>query len=84
VEIDLDGLWERTGAITSLKGDEGFGIVSPDGKRVVFSADHGGERDLYSVRWDGEDTSADRDTQLERAVEVFLDNLEDDPRYGAW
>jgi tricorn protease len=55
VLIDLDGLWERATAITDLTGDEGFGIVSPDGKRVVFSADHQGERDLYSVRWDGDD-----------------------------
>ena len=31
-----------------------------------------------------EDTAADVDTQLARAVEVFLEGLEDDPRYGAW
>jgi len=55
VRIDFDGLWERATAITELKGDEGFGLVSPDGKRVVFSSDHEGERDLYSVRWDGKD-----------------------------
>jgi tricorn protease len=55
VSIDMDGLWERATAISNLKGDEAFARVSPDGKRVIFTADHEGERDLYSVRWDGED-----------------------------
>ncbi len=55
VKIDLDDLWERARPITDLPGDEGLGLVSLDGKRLVFAADHEGERDLYSVRWDGED-----------------------------
>jgi tricorn protease len=56
VAIDLDGLWERAKAITDLKGDEGPPVASPDGKRIIFTAEHGGERDLYSVRFDGKDT----------------------------
>ncbi len=55
VTIDFDHLWERPEAITSLQGDEGSPLVSPDGKRVVFTAEHEGERDLYAVRWDGKD-----------------------------
>ena len=55
VTIDFDDLWRRVAAITDLKGDEGFVGVSPDGKTVVFTAEHEGELDLYSVRWDGED-----------------------------
>jgi C-terminal processing protease CtpA/Prc len=31
-----------------------------------------------------EDRSATEDTQLQMAVEVLLDNLETDPRTGAW
>ena len=55
VRVDFDGLWERAQAITDLAGDEGVGMVSRDGRRVVFTADHEGERDLYSVRFDGEE-----------------------------
>jgi tricorn protease len=31
-----------------------------------------------------EDSSATEDTQLAKAVEVRLDGIEEDPRYGAW
>ncbi len=55
VEIDFEGLWERAAPITGLKGDEGEARVSPDGKAVIFTAEHEGERDLYTVRWDGEE-----------------------------
>jgi len=55
VTIDFETLWERVEAITDLKGDEGMAVVSPDGKTVIFTAEHEGEEDLYSVRWDGED-----------------------------
>jgi tricorn protease len=55
VQIDLERLWERGHAITDLRDDEGPVAVSPDGKTVVFTAAHQGERDLYKVRWDGED-----------------------------
>ncbi len=57
VKIDFDGLWERVGALTDFQGDEGTPRISRDGKRILFTADYGNaeERDLYSLRWDGED-----------------------------
>lgn len=55
VRIDFEGLWERVRPLTDLKGDEDSPRVSPDGKRVVFTAERNGERDLYSVRYDGKD-----------------------------
>jgi len=54
VVIEFDRLWERVESITDLKGNEGAALVAPDGKRIVFTAEHEGERDLYSVRWDGD------------------------------
>ncbi len=55
VAIDFDRLWERSRPITELLGDEHRGLVSPDGKTVFFSAEPEGDRDLYSVRWDGKE-----------------------------
>ena len=55
VAIDFDRLWERSKPITDLLGDEHRGLVSPDGKTVAFSAEPEGERDLYTVRWDGKE-----------------------------
>jgi tricorn protease len=55
VTIDFDRLWERVGQITDLKGDEGAARVSPDGKTIIFTAEHEGDSDLYKVRWDGEE-----------------------------
>jgi len=55
VSIDFERLWERVEQITSLKGDEGVARVSPDGKTIVFTAEHEDDEDLYSVRWDGEE-----------------------------
>jgi len=54
VTIEFDRLWERARAVTSLEGREGEAMVSPDGRTVLFTAEHEGERDLYSVRFDGE------------------------------
>lgn len=54
VTIDFDRLWERGHAITDLRDDEGPASISPDGKTIAFTAAHQGERDLYKVRWDGE------------------------------
>jgi len=55
VTIDFERLWERATAITDMLGNEDQPLVSPDGKAVVFTAERGGERDIYTVRWDGED-----------------------------
>ncbi len=53
VHIDFDGLYLRAEALTELPGNEGEFAVSPDSRTVVFTASPEGERDLYSVRWDG-------------------------------
>ncbi len=38
-----------------MLGDEGRAQVTPDGRRVVFTAAADGDTDLYSVRFDGKD-----------------------------
>ncbi len=86
VRIDFEGLWERARPITDLKGDEDSPLVTPDGKRILFTAEHEGERDLYSVRFDGEDLKrltrggrAPSDLQLgPRGTTVFF--LDEDGR----
>jgi len=55
VAIDFERLWERARPVTELPGDEGEPLATPDGRRIVFVAEPEGERDLYSVRFDGED-----------------------------
>lgn len=55
VTIEFDRLWERVERITELRGDEGRARVSPDGKTIIFTAEHEGEEDLYSVAWNGEE-----------------------------
>ncbi len=55
VEIDFDRLWERVERITTMLGDEGRPLASRDGRRIVFAADADDGRDLFSVRFDGED-----------------------------
>jgi tricorn protease len=55
VKIDFDRLWERVTTLTSLRGDEGAPLFADGGRRIVFAAEPEGERDLYSVRWDGKD-----------------------------
>ncbi len=70
VSIDFERLWERVHRITDLKGDEGAARVSPDGKTIIFTAEHEGEEDLYSVRWDGE--SLERLTKEGTEPEQFV------------
>ena len=55
VVIDFEHLWQRSRSLTDLRGNETQVRVTPDGKRVLFSAEQGEDRDLFSVRWDGED-----------------------------
>jgi len=55
VSIDFEDLWRRGRPITSLRGDEGWAFASQDGRRVFFTGEVKGKRDLFSVRWDGED-----------------------------
>ncbi len=54
VTIEFDRLWERVERITDLTGDEGAARVSPDGKMIIFTAEHEGDEDLYSVDWNGD------------------------------
>jgi len=55
VTIEFDRLWERVERITDLKGNEGGPLVSPDGTKIIFTAEHEGDEDLYSIEWNGED-----------------------------
>jgi tricorn protease len=55
VKVDFDRLYERAAALTELRGDEESPLVADGGKRIVFVAEPEGERDVYSVRWDGKD-----------------------------
>lgn len=55
VRIDFDGLHERIERLTSLPGSESRVWVTPDGDEFVFSTDTDGNRDLWKVRWDGEE-----------------------------
>jgi tricorn protease len=55
VSIDLAGIHDRVRALTSLPGDEGAIAVAPDSRTVAFVAAPEGERDLYTVRWDGKE-----------------------------
>jgi C-terminal processing protease CtpA/Prc len=55
--------------------------VAGSGKNME---NNGAQPDTVVSQPAGEDTSSDQDTQLERAVKVFLEGIEDDPRYGAW
>jgi C-terminal processing protease CtpA/Prc len=45
---------------------------------------NGATPDVRVPRPPHEDTAAEEDAQLEKAVEVFLDGIENDPRYGSW
>ncbi len=55
VKVDFERLWERSLALTELRGDEGTPLVADGGKRIVFVAEPEGDRDVYVVRWDGKD-----------------------------
>jgi tricorn protease len=57
VTIDFERLWERVEQITDLKGNEGRAKTSADGKKIIFTAEHEGDEDLYSVDWNGDNLS---------------------------
>jgi tricorn protease len=56
--IDTEDLHLRVRRLTSLPGDERVVAIHPQGDRIVFGADVGGKRDLYSVDRFGEDLKA--------------------------
>jgi len=55
VLIDTTDIYRRIRSVTRLSGEEGEFAISPDGQQFVFSADHEGEKDLYIVKWTGEE-----------------------------
>jgi tricorn protease len=58
VAIDLDDIHLRVRRLTDLPGDERVVAIHPQGDRIVFGADIGGRRDLYSVDRFGQDRKA--------------------------
>ncbi|MDQ7088241.1 MAG: S41 family peptidase [Acidobacteriota bacterium] len=53
VEIDLQGLWRRAEPLTRLPGDEGDALLTPDGRRLVFTAVNEKGRDIFISDWRG-------------------------------
>lgn len=53
VRIDFTGIHERARPVTSLAGDEGEFVLTPDSRTLVFVASPDGKGDLYKVRFDG-------------------------------
>ena len=52
---DLDTAWKRVQRISDANGSEDDLYLSPDGKKVVFSADIDGTKGLYATDWQGKD-----------------------------
>lgn len=80
VRIDFEDLWRRVEPVTSLAGDESEPLATPDGRRILFSADTDGDRDLYAVRFDGDGLerlttggAEPQDLQLADDTVFFLD-----------
>jgi tricorn protease len=67
------------GAIVRLPGRGWF--VAPTGLNMEHN---GAQPDVLVWQPPSEDASATEDTQLQRAVQVLLADLEEDPRAGAW
>jgi len=57
VQIDFDGISERTVQVTSFPGDEGDLAISKDGQTFFYTASTSTAkgRDLYSIKWDGKE-----------------------------
>ncbi len=76
VDIDFEGLWERAVALTDLPGEETSVTPGPKGERILFTANHQGEGDLYSIRWDGKDLKRLTENQDQpKAVQVAESTL---------
>ncbi len=69
----LDGGWVRLPGRGWFVADSGINMER-----------HGAQPDVVVWQPPAEDASATADTQLATAVEVRLDGIENDPRYGAW
>ena len=57
VQIDFEGISERTVQVTSFPGDEGDLAISKDGQTFFYTAatSTARGRDLYSIKWDGKE-----------------------------
>jgi len=58
VQIDFDGIESRVRRMTTLQGDEASVWISPDGRTYLFTATNAGQRDLWTMRWDGTEPRA--------------------------
>ncbi len=67
------------GAIVRLPGRGWF--IAGSGVNMEL---HGAEPDVLVDLPPGEDTASDHDTQIEKAVDVFLQGIDNDPHYAAW
>jgi tricorn protease len=52
---NLDTAWKRVSRLTDATGSESNLYITPDGKRVVFSATIDGTKGLYATDWQGKD-----------------------------
>jgi len=57
VQIDFEGISERTVQVTNFPGDEGDLAISRDGQTFYYTATTSTAkgRDLYSIKWDGKE-----------------------------
>ncbi|HXH99664.1 MAG TPA: S41 family peptidase [Sphingobacteriaceae bacterium] len=57
VQIDFEGISERTVQVTSFPGNEGAFTISKDGQTFFYTATTSSAkgRDLYSIKWDGKE-----------------------------
>ncbi len=55
VRIDFERLHERIVRVSSLPGDVGAPVISPDGKTFAFGASPDGESEIYTISWNGKE-----------------------------
>lgn len=55
VVIDFEDIHRRLHRITRFPGDESRIALTDDGQTIIFTAQADGERDVWKVRWDGEE-----------------------------
>ncbi len=61
LEIDIDRIYLRLEQVTAMAGNEGAFVFDKEGEMIYFTIgspgrqDYSTERNLYKIRWDGED-----------------------------
>lgn len=61
IQIDFKDIHKRLVQVTSISGDENYVMISSDGETIYYTAENTtaeGKRDLFSVKWNGEDNTA--------------------------